>query len=388
MKILHVLSQYPDSTGSGIYLQAILQQARQRQHTNSLIAGINAERRPDIESIGADRVALIEFNTPKLSFALPGMSDVMPYPSSRFYDLSIDQVQAYEAAFLQAMQKQIAACPPDIIHSHHLWLVSSLIKDTFPDIPLVTSCHGSDLRQYQLCPHLRERIHRGCTRIDKVFALTGAQQEEIRKIYGFTEEAIAIVGAGYNDAIFSWSAKAPTPPIHICYCGKLSRAKGVPWLIQAIEELNLKSIHLHLLGSGSGPEKEECLKLAQGLEDRVTVHGPMSQEQLAWQLRNSHVFILPSLYEGLPLAILEALACGCRIIATDIPGCRAIAEKLDDGLLSLVQAPRLQNVDSPLPAQRQPSLPQRTIEKNTRNFRWQAIFEKIENIYYDLLDNR
>lgn len=406
MKILHILSQYPDSTGSGIYLQAILRQARKRQHINDLIAAINSNRRPDLHALAAEQVSLVEFLSPHLPFALPGMSDVMPYRSSRFQDLTVDQISAYKQAFLQRITRQVETFRPDIIHSHHLWLLSSLIKDNFPNIPLVTNCHGSDLRQYQLCPHLRHLVRRGCTHIDKVLALTTVQKNEIMEIHGFSEEAISIVGAGYNDNIFSWSEKAAAPPIHISYCGKLSRAKGVPWLLKAFHKHGLEDVHIHLIGSGSGPEQKECLELAYHLGKQVTFHGAMSQEQLAGHLRNSHIFILPSLYEGLPLAILEALACGCRVIATDIPGCRAIAEKLDSGLLTLIQPPRLHDVDSPLPedepvfieaigtslrkivheARQHPSLPRTAIEKNTRNFTWHNVFSEIEKNYFALTE--
>ena len=409
MKILHVLSQYPDSTGSGIYLQAILRQAKEQQHINNLIVGINAGRVPDInKNIAADRVSLVEFNTPQLPFALPGMSDVMPYMSSRFQDLTTDQIQTYEKVFLHTIEKQIEEFSPDIIHSHHLWLLSSLLKNNFSNIPLVTSCHGSDLRQYQLCPHLRHRVQHGCARIDKVLALTNVQKDEIIKLYGFSEDTVAIVGAGYNDKIFSFSEKATPPPVHISYCGKLSRAKGVPWLIKAIHRLSSETVQLHLIGSSSGPEQSECMKLARHLGSQVTFHGAMSQEQLASHLRKSHIFILPSLYEGLPLAILEALACGCRVIATDIPGCRTIAEKLDGGLLTLIQPPRLHDVDSPLSedepgfiegigksiekaillARQNPSLPQSVVKKNTRFFTWRNVFQEIEKSYSELLSHR
>lgn len=408
MKILHVLSQYPDSTGSGIYLQAILQQADMRRHHNSLIAGVNSDRHPDSERIDADPVSLVEFNTDQLPFALPGMSDVMPYRSSKFSELSNEQLQAYEQSFLRTVQHHIAAWEPDIIHSHHLWLLSSLLKENFPHIPQVTSCHGTDLRQYRLCAHLRNHVKQGCRNIEKILALTTPQQEEITNLYGIDKNRIMVVGAGYNDTVFSWSSKPEPSPVQISYCGKLSRAKGVPWLLKAMSKLDPNSAHLHLIGSGSGLEEKECLRLAQSVSGQVTIHGPMSQEQLAKQLGNSHIFILPSLYEGLPLTILEALACGCRVIATDIPGCRALAEEFDEALVSLIQIPRLQGVDTPLSedepnfiheiaaalnktvllAKKQPFLPRNILERSIRDFTWGTVFGEIEKVYVDLLNSK
>ena len=87
---------------------------------------------------------------------------------------------------------------------------------------------------------------------------------------------------------------------------------------------------LHVLSqrpeaTGSRAEKAECLALAAQLgEERVTVHGPMLQAELADLFKQAHIFVLSSLFEGLPLVLLEALACGCRLVATDLPGVREV----------------------------------------------------------------
>ena len=72
---------------------------------------------------------------------------------------------------------------PDIIHSHHLWLASAVARKLFPAIPMVTSCHSTDLRQFLQCPHLRDRVLPHCRKIDRVLALSGDQADKIRKPY-------------------------------------------------------------------------------------------------------------------------------------------------------------------------------------------------------------
>jgi len=67
----------------------------------------------------------------------------------------------------------------------------------------------------------------------------------------------------------------------------------------------------------------------------------VSQQTLANLLRQSRIFILPSLHEGLPLVILEALACGCTVIATELPGIREIRRRLQTNRLILVPSPRV-----------------------------------------------
>ena len=64
--------------------------------------------------------------------------------------------------------------------------------------------------------------------------------------------------------------------------------------------------------------------LAKELGEKVRVCGVLSQKSLAKVRRHSHILVLPSFYEGLPLVILEGLASGCRIVATDLPGNKEI----------------------------------------------------------------
>ena len=68
---------------------------------------------------------------------------------------------------------------------------------------------------------------------------------------------------------------------------------------------------------------------------------------LVFVMRESHILVLPSFYEGLPLVILEGLASGCRIVATDLPGTKEILGNSDTDIITLVRAPRLRFIDQP-----------------------------------------
>ncbi len=404
MKILHVISQYPDSTGSGIYLQAILRESHKLGHNNGLIAAANNTRKPQLTT-ALDHFSLVQFGKSPLSFALPGMSDVMPYSSTKFKELSEYQLKCYESAFLQQIRPLIDAFSPEIIHSHHLWLLSSLIKINYPEIPVITSCHGSDLRQFRLCTHLQDRVLEGCRNINKVLALTKSQRQEIINLYGISKENIDIVGAGINDTLFSWAPKPSNLPIKITYCGKLSRAKGVPWLLKALTVSTMRNYELHIIGEGAGRDKVECIELARTLGDRVMFHGNLQQNALAAHLRKTHIFILPSLYEGLPLTVLEALACGCRVITTRLPGCVEIYNKIGSKLIHMLDLPRLVETDVPYSEDEtefihnirdglekvyqlttlQPSLNKELVQKKMQPYTWHKVFSRIEKCYFDIL---
>ena len=405
LKILHVLGQRPDSTGSGIYLQAMMREAAARGHINFMVAGIQSDRAAELDGVAPAQCRLVRFDGEDLPFRIPGMTDIMPYPSVRFADLSEAELEIYETEFTRVLKETVATFQPDIIHSHHLWLLSSLVRRLFPAIPVLASCHGTDLRQFQNCPHLRVKVRSGCGRLDTALALSGVQKTDIVKNYGIPPEKVAVTGAGYDDALFRTGPKPDPRPVQLVYAGKFIQAKGLPWLLKALQPLTIPQWHLHLVGGGSGPQKAECMRQAAALGDRVTVHGQIPQANLAAIFRQSHMFVLSSFFEGLPLVVLEALASGCRVVATDLPGVREIAPGIPTDLLSLVRTPRLRNLDQPyaqdLPAFtedlgralakqmtaaiQQPQIDLALIADTLTAFTWRGIFARVEKIYFDLM---
>ncbi|MBL4903404.1 MAG: glycosyltransferase family 4 protein [Desulfocapsa sp.] len=347
MKILHLLSQRPECTGSGVYLQNVIAQAKRAGHQNMLLAGIPVGTRPFLPCMKGHVSSFLTFSGGDLPFPVSGMSDVMPYKSSRFIDLTEEEIETYQEAFSAKIKDAVFSFQPDIIHSHHLWLMTSTARLLFPDIPMVATCHSTDLRQYLNCPHLRGKVTGACRKIDRIMALGRDQAEQIRTLYGIAAQNIHIVGGGFNDTVFVEADKPTIPPCEIVYAGKLSCAKGVPWLLRTMKRLSRLPLRLHLLGSGSGEEEKLCKTLAAELGSRVILHGRVSQQELARIMGNSHLFVLPSFYEGLPLVLLEALACGCRIISTDLPGCREIFGRSENDMLKLLPLPSLEKVDKP-----------------------------------------
>jgi glycosyltransferase involved in cell wall biosynthesis len=405
IKILHVLAQRPDSTGSGIYLQSIMREAAACGHDNFMVAGIQSDSDAELQGVSADQCRFIRFNGPDIPFPIPGMTDIMPYPSVRYADLTPDQLATYETVFKAVLTEVHKRFQPDIIHTHHLWIVTSLVRRLFPDTPIVATCHGTDLRQFNNCPHLREKVLSGCSRLDAAMALSAPQKKDIESVYRLPAEKVTVTGAGYNDTVFSVSVKPAPPPVQIVYAGKLWNAKGLPWLLKALQRVRAPAWQLHMVGGGKGKEKEDCLRLARELGGRVLVHGQVPQARLAALFRQSHLFVLPSLYEGLPLVLLEALACGCRLIATKLPGVMEVVGGVETGFISLVQTPRLRNLDQPYPedlpafeqnlaraldkqisaAVRSPQIDLREVADRLAAFTWKGVFAKVQQVYAGVL---
>jgi glycosyltransferase involved in cell wall biosynthesis len=101
--------------------------------------------------------------------------------------------------------------------------------------------------------------------------------------------------------------------------GRLIRDKAVDVLISAMPQIAAEHSGAELLIAGDGPERQRLEQLAVGQPVRFL--GQLaSPAQVADFLRGLDLFVLASRYEGLPNAVLEALACGIPVVATDVPG--------------------------------------------------------------------
>jgi len=347
LKVLHIIGQRPEMTGSGIYLSALIRESRKLGLICFRIAGVPVDNQRPTE-----RRELIDgynvcFESAPLDFPVVGMSDVMPYPSLRFRDLKGRHLTAYKAVFTRALQDAVHRFNPDIIHTNHLFLLSAQVRKTCPQIPMVTTCHGTELRQVELCPHLRPFVKRHCRDIDRIIALSSDQKADIQRCYDIPADNIAVIGGGYDDTLFTRANKDTAGPVQILYAGKLNRSKGVPWLLRALINIRHQDWHLHLAGSGNGPEFDECMALANRLGAKVSNHGYVSHRRLAALMQQAHIQVLPSFFEGLPLVLFEGLACGCRIITTRLPGFAEMFGKAREDTVRLIPLPPLETVDRP-----------------------------------------
>ena len=368
MRILHVLSQLPDRTGSGVYLQSLVREAARAGHDLFVLAAANTGQEVDLPDLPAERLRLVRFDSEALPMRLPGMSDVMPYPSSRYSQLTGDGLERYLAAWTEALQGVRAEFSPDLLHTNHLWLVSALARQVFQGVPQVTSCHGTELRQLDLAPHLADRVLPWARQVDRVLALTPPQADQLVRRFGLEPDRVVVMGGAVNTELFHPTRRSRSGELQrltrerkldissqgsrLIYVGKLSHAKGVPSLLDAVERLRGRdeSFTLLLVGGGDDEEARAIKARARGLA-AVRLMGHLPQPQLAELMRACHVLVLPSFFEGLPMVILEALCCGCRVVVTDLPSMRGWPDPglVGDGSIEKVSLPPMLGVDQPDP---------------------------------------
>jgi glycosyltransferase involved in cell wall biosynthesis len=154
----------------------------------------------------------------------------------------------------------------------------------------IYSCNNESTKFYQQrYPHLADRVSYLKNTVDTeiFYPLAATEKEESRKIL---------------------------------FAGRLHPQKDPLLLIDTLARLaRQETLEAHLLIAGDGELSEKLRTVINnyGIEERVTMLGAIGQQQLADLHRLSSVFVLTSVFEGLPLTVLEALACGTPVVSTN-----------------------------------------------------------------------
>lgn len=350
MRILSVTAQKPNSTGSGVYLTEMVQGLRELGHEQAVLAGVYKE---DMVLFPKEvRVYPVYFQTERLPFAIPGMSDEMPYESTVYGEMTAEMLLSFRKVFLEELEQAVSDFKPDVILCHHLYLLTALVREAYPAKRVIGICHGTDIRQMKKNPMCRVYISEQIKKLDFVFALQEQQKQEIIHIYGVEKARIEVIGVGYNHRIFRTTGyEKEAYPKRILFAGKIAEKKGVMSLLRALGKMSLKESELILSlagGYGNKKEYEEIKELARQCKYTVEFLGVLPQMELARKLEESHLFVLPSFYEGLPLVLMEALACGAAVVCTDLPGVKAWMDThLEGHGIHFVEPPVMLHTDEP-----------------------------------------
>ncbi|MCI1805274.1 glycosyltransferase [Bifidobacterium psychraerophilum] len=228
-----------------------------------------------------------------------------------------------------ALRREMKSCDAILVN----WIIPQGITQAFAlSKPYVLTGLGGDVTSLNFTPvkQLKQRV------ISHAGALT-VVSKDLRTVLQtqFSDTAdTAVIPMGVDLTFFSPSARDAelraqiNKPI-VLFVARLVEKKGARYLLEAMQGINAK-----LLIVGDGPDRDTLEKLADTLHLDYSFLGPKNKQELKSLYASCDVFVAPSVVasdgdkDGLPVAILEAMASGAPIVASDIAG---IAEAVADG---------------------------------------------------------
>jgi colanic acid/amylovoran biosynthesis glycosyltransferase len=232
----------------------------------------------------------------------------------------------------------------DVIHFEwNLTAVEYLPLFQFWQRPVVISCRGSQINVPHISANSRD-IELGLRTSFQMAAAVHCVSEAIAKEaerYGLSQDQTWVIRPAVDTSFFRPAARRSRTDstLHVVTTGSLTWRKGYEYCLVAIRHLIDSGTPTRLHIVGDGPERQRVLFTVEdlGLKDDVHLHGRLPSEDVRRVLWNSDAFILASLSEGISNAVLEAMACGLPVVATDTGGMR---EAIRDGVDGYLVPPR------------------------------------------------
>jgi glycosyltransferase involved in cell wall biosynthesis len=222
-----------------------------------------------------------------------------------------------------------------------------------------------------------------------VVSVSGPGAREIERWFG-VENVIVVPNAAP-------SARPPASPLPphdgptVLYMGGfVGVAKGGALLVEALPSLLERSPDVRVVVAGTGEPPAELAELAERAPERVAWIGWLDAEAKARQLSSCDVFVMPSLSEGMPIALLEAMSYGRAIVASDVGGIPDVVTAGEQAILvppgdrdALVEALARTAGDAAL----RERLGAAALER-VAAFDGAAVYERLAGLYDDLLAGR
>jgi glycosyltransferase involved in cell wall biosynthesis len=188
-------------------------------------------------------------------------------------------------------------------------------------VPVVLHLHAAELEQnYAALPKAVQALVRAMFRLpDCCIALGQAAALFLQTEMGVPRQRIEVITNGVPDPSAHRRRERADGCFHILFVGNLSERKGVPVLLRALAHPRLSDVPVRLTLAGRGDiAGYESLARTLGVGGKVHFTGWAGKSTIDQLLAHADVFVLPSFNEGLPLAILEALASGVPAVCTPV----------------------------------------------------------------------
>lgn len=226
--------------------------------------------------------------------------------------------------------------------------IAGLILKAIHEKPVVVWLAGSDIffTRMVFLSTLFVKIMR---RADAIVCENQSFKNQLIHI-GIQTEKIRVIPNGINLDQFKPADKTharkqlhlPQEKLLVLAIGSLSPLKGHEYLLEAIPEILHTTQDIEFLFIGVGDMRDKLTRLIQqlNLEKYVTFFNMQSSQNIPLWLNAADIFVLPSLSEGTPNVLLEAMACGLPCIATRVGGVPEVIQDGENGLLAVPKSPK------------------------------------------------
>lgn len=282
----------------------------------------------------------------------------------------------------------------DLINVHWLFPdgVASCWIARILKIPIVLTAHGSDINWYLNTNSRKNQIMKALKGANKITVVSEQQNESLKKL-NIAEAKIKIIHNGF-DGLFEVSDKLscrkelglPANPKIIAFIGRLVKVKGFKYLISAVQKLeNTYEDDYQVIVVGDGISRnayeEEVDNL--GLSSRIKFYGEKRHKELSKWFAASDIVCLPSISEGCPTVVIEALACGRPVVASRVGEIPKLVNR-DNGILF---APRdVEEFTEAILKAFDHKWDAANIRKTIEHLTWQESAKKYLNVYEEVLN--
>jgi len=325
--------------------------------------------------------------------------------AQRFPEADVTAMPDRNGGRFSALKKCIRRFKPHIVHSRNWGAIEAVPAARLTGVPIaIHSEHGYEINTVAGLP-LRRRLFRravyGMT--DVVFTVTQQLREYHAGQAWISPSRIRVISNGIDTDFFAprrdvrsrvlEAAGVGKDRFVIGSVGRLVPIKDHGLLLKSAERLSQRGVNVHVLLAGSGPElirHQEFLKTSGPLAGRVTFLG--ATDKVPEVMNALDVFVLTSISEGMSNTLLEAMACGLPVLATQVGGNTEVVG--DPGLCGCLFAPgdinglaeQLERLATDSYARRNMGTAAR--ERALKMFSMQRMVENYRHLYLELAQRR
>jgi glycosyltransferase involved in cell wall biosynthesis len=210
-----------------------------------------------------------------------------------------------------------------------------------PPVPVIVTCHHTYWQQYTyIKSQFWKRVfipfeRRTYELADEIICDCEDTKRVLLERYGISDAKIKVIHCAVDTEKFHPESKQRKPNCAL-YIGRIEKRKGIEFLIRSMPFVREQIPDALLLvgGKGSCLDKMKSLVSRLNLERNVTFLGFVPDDQLNTLYNQAQCAVVPSIFEGFGITVIEALAAGTRVVGTDVDGIREILQSGDYGRLA------------------------------------------------------